>query len=462
MEMGPGDDSPRLPVELLHLVAQHIRTKAIEEKDRDTVKACSLVFSAWTIFFQRALFKIKVPYLLFSTGTPVMSRDGYELRDLLEANPGFGKALTSFHLDMMDTGTPDPDHETGALSLLLSHLTSIDTLRIRQRRPPARYDTWSILPNDTQAALRDLFRSPSLRNLSISSFHAPLAILFPKGAEKDTVKFFSGRIPKVRDDYGLPNDSGFMLELRPFTRSCIIRNLTSTAELASRLVRATHQGGQSDGVPIIDSSGIHTAQIMMGHRSQLQELHAFLQHTHNLKKLLIGGTYLYLLLRSASVLLRPPDPLGAAGIEGLFQEPHARCLGTVEEIELLCHWESLPEILLPDILHEFSAYPPENVVKRVIMNIPSFAPGILPLPTEEVKSQLLALAELLSKTSRFPLLECVEMIAETELGFRFRMGRWDEDAELKFLLDTMTGIVMGLPKMRLGFDFTVRTKEQDT
>jgi len=94
------------------------------------------------------------------------------------------------------------------------------------------------------------------------------------------------------------------------------------------------------------------------------------------------------------------------------------------------------------------------------MNIPSFAPGRPPLPTEEVKSQLLALAELLSNTSRFPLLECVEMIPETKT--RFRMGRWDEDPDVKLLPDLMAEIVMELPKLRPGFKLTVRTEEKDT
>jgi len=316
MEMGPSDDSPRLPAEVLHLVAQHIRIRAIEEKDRETVKTCSLVFSGWTIIFQSALVKIRAPSLIFSTGTPLLMRGGSELVDLLKANPGFGKAITSLHLDIVDTGILDPDDSTPdtGFPFLLSHLTSIDTFRIRQTRSIARHASWSILPKDVRAALRVLFRSPSLQNLAVSSFDAPLAIMFPEGAKMDTVEISSDRPPKVQDDHGpdyfdLPDDSGIRLELRPFTRSCIVRHLTSMAQLALKFLRATHHGGQSDGMPIIDSSGIHSAHIGMEHQGQLQDLHAILRQTHNLKRLMVGGMYLYLPLRSssASVLLHTPQ-----------------------------------------------------------------------------------------------------------------------------------------------------------
>jgi len=291
-------DGPRLPVELLHLVAQEIiRIAAGEHGHKELLKTCSLVFSGWRIFFQRALCKIRVPSLQFAQSTDSkVTRKIDELRDLLETNPHFGQAISSLSMIMLLAGTLEFS-EPAFTSFLLSHLTNVDTLHISQGNLFGQeIPSWSDLSDESQAALRDLFRSPSLQHLTVISLDAPLAIIFPEGAEIDTVDIRSIRSPELQDDHGpddfsTPDDSGATkLQLASTAKPCIVRNFKSMAPLAARVLRATqHREGQEDRTPFIDPSAIYSAGIMMTDKGQIRDLRAVLQRTCNLKKLAVFG-----------------------------------------------------------------------------------------------------------------------------------------------------------------------------
>jgi len=141
-------------------------------------------------------------------------------------------------------------------------------------------------------------------------------------------------------------------------------------------------------------------------------------------------------------------------MEGLFRDPHPRCLINIEEIDLTLYWLSDTESLVEAIFHEFSVYPPENVIKRIIVKIPTIMRNFPPPSGKELRNELLALAELFGKTCRFPFLQSVEMI----VGSKRKMGKVDciWDVDLKWLPGILREVMMELQKMTLGFEFIVR------
>lgn len=305
----PVPQSPMLPPEILHLVAQHIISPSIVERDRETVKTCSLVFSGWRIPFQRALFKItKPPYLLFSEFTENAERRRIDkLRDLLNANPDFQKAITSIRLRLLGTGIL-PGSTPEFTASLLSELKSVDTVAIcqnQQHHPTGIKHTWTSLSEEVQAAVSALFRSPSIRHVYIQSFDAPLGVTFPEGGERDTVRISCSRSPdlvRLEDDSHLVIDSDLATIMSCELRPCVVRQLTSMLPIASKLLRAAHASQSGIKAPFVDSFATHSLELEVEEKSGglvVQDLRGVLQRTTNLRKLTVwGACILQLLLTS--------------------------------------------------------------------------------------------------------------------------------------------------------------------
>lgn len=463
VDSGEEVQPPNLPFELLHLIAQFAISTAIKEKDRETLKTFSFVFSGWRVPFQRALFKIKIPCLRFSEFTAIYERSPIsDLRDLLDVNPDFQQAITSLDLRVLGTGTlrgAAPDFTAS----LLSRLMSLDTVWISQAHQLGRDHSWTKLPEEVQDSLTVLFRSPSIRHLNIWSFDAPLAVTFPEGAERHAVNISCSRSPGLQDDaYSNLFDGSDLGEWDATVatsghsrRPCTVRHLESTTSIASRLLRAIRPSQAGTGTPFIDSSSIYSVDMTMKDHGELQDLHTILHRTKNLQKLIVRGAYIFLSLHEAHFSSAP-----GGGVNELFKEPQLRCLANLEEIDLTFNCISDSESVIKAIIREFSIYPPQNVLRNVVMKIPSFKRVFIPPLVEKLYDELVELAGLFAKKCRFPLLECVEV--EPELGpVVDEWDWWDRGNNVAYLAKILEKVMMQVNKIGLGYKFSVRPSEDD-
>ena len=442
---------PKLPFELFDLIAQDVIRKAAEEGDANTMKTCSLVLSDWRIPFQRALFKIKVPYLQFSEyATQEEKNIIYDLRNLLDSNPNFQQVITSLRLRILGSGTL-PGSTADFTPSLLSQLTSVATLRISQVQPGGRRHSWTSLTGEAQAGVSALLRSPSLRHLDIPWFDAPLAITFQEGVEIHAVSITSDRFPhQVQSDYYLldGSDPNWDSAADPSIRPCVIRHLKSVPRLASKILRATRTTRTGARMPIIVSSAMDSLDITMQEHGELQDLRAVLHRTSNLQKLIVFGACMLCAKHMVA------DYLSGGGMDRLFEEPQPKCLESLEDIDLAFSLLNKPEELIKVIISEFSLYPPENVLKRITMKIPSFKHVYDLSLAERLQDDLVALGDLLCNTYRFPFLEHVEVIP----GYGLKWERnWELGASdsVRYFSKILEEVRMGLEKMGLGSKFAI-------
>ena len=254
--------------------------------------------------------------------------------------------------------------------------------------------------------------------------------MFPEGAERENVELSSCRSPEVLEAASADGDqsdvhttsaqdsaqtkSALLASGGSTSKPCIVRYLNTVSVVASAFLRATHQHPGQDGLrtPIIDPSAVQVLQILMLYRTEFEDLLAALQRTDNLKKLIVSGMCLASNCHEAAYE-DVTELLGDVNMKGLFWKPRSRCLGTLEEIDLEFRWDNRPSSNpTQNILQEFSTYPADSVLKRVILRMPYFVFKFCPPSKEGLRNGSLALAELFNQRSRFPSIESVELIPE--------------------------------------------------
>lgn len=255
---------PRIPVELIGVIAHTIRDDATESGDSETLKACSLVFSGWKAYFQSALLEVEGVCLTFSSTKCSAMRFGVgyatledgrrkvrALRDLLDIDPSFGKVITSLILQVVDEECLGESNSALTVASMISLLTNIRTLsfsrfdsdNIRGTWAPRRNSgSWTKFSSSLKEAIAGLFRSPSLKNLTVASFDGPLAVtMLPAGAEIDTLMLGTGVVPTefFPPVAGAATQTTNVFPDRLSTRPCIVRHLISKPACAAHLLLAT-------------------------------------------------------------------------------------------------------------------------------------------------------------------------------------------------------------------------------
>lgn len=282
----------QLPVELMDEIVHIIRTDATESGDIETLKACSCVFSGWRVFFQSALLETKGVCLTFSSSTTAALRFGVggttldsqrkkvrALRDLLDDNPSFGKAITSLILQIVDEECLGESNSALTVASIISLLTNVRTLSFSRfdsddllgTPGPRKFGSWSTFPSNLKEAIAGLFRSPSLKNLTVASFDGPLDIMLPENSEIDTLTLgldvVPARIPRSVEDVGpvhMPASNTNALPFQISTRPCIVRHLVAKSPCAAYLLLATTHSPHlhpSTRRSVVDASAIQSLKL---------------------------------------------------------------------------------------------------------------------------------------------------------------------------------------------------------
>jgi len=483
--------SPWLPFELVEIILHTIRIDAAEHGDTETIKACSLVSSNWRPFFQSALLEMKEVYLTFSNGEsnvkdlwfwvdqskammdphtgPAKVR---ALRDLLDVHPSFGKAISRLVLRMVDEECFGDSESKSTLTVasMLSLLTGVKTLSFSRftsdilggHSNTRRSGSWIDFTPSLKEAIANLFRSPSLKNLTVASFDGPLAVIVPEGAEIDTLTLGTGLrsqefLAAIRRDL----DADATADVSPVpasTSSCIVRHLVSRSLSAVKLVRAIHvpaphHQDQNISTSIIDSCALHSFQVMVSTRSDVDESQEVMQRAPLLKRLTVfygtqsteGIIYCHTDFPCGTNLIGALAPVGLFS----FQEPPPLCLShQLEVIEMVFRWGRGMGMNVPlnTITTELRAYPPNNALKHITLKA-YFQSNISCLQAERQD-----LTDLFCKTlgarSIFPALRSVDL-----LPILSSYHPWDQRSDVQALSKEFEEAAILLGSMNLPFSF---------
>jgi len=337
--------SPCLPVELVEIIFHTVKIDAEEHEDTETVKACSLVSSSWREFFQAALLEMKGVCLTFSNGTTPETRFGvryvmldsqrkkaHALCDLLDVNPFFGKAISRLALQIVDEDCLGDSKSGLTVAPMLSLMTNVKTLSFSRfdsdnlgafidRR---KFGSWAIFSPSLKTAIADLFRSPSLRNLTVASFDGPLDVMLPRGAEIDTLTLGAGVVSttffaSTKDVDAYTTDS--VLPTQVSSRPCIVRHLVASAPCAANLLVAVTRSPhphQNIRTFVVDSSALYSFKgwgkpcHLYSPASQL-----VLKRATNLKKFAIYAGQYSLSLQKLSQITLNSFHRNAEGLRGI-------------------------------------------------------------------------------------------------------------------------------------------------
>ena len=304
--------SPCLPVELLHLIAHITRIDAVERDDTETIKACSLAFSDWRLSFQGALLEMKGVSLAFTNtrwipsaianhdASPYPQRNRVRaLRDILDANPSFGKAIRSLGLRIVDEDCLGESSSELTVASMLSLFTNIETLLFTQSDkiggsggyPHHRIaGSWANFSPSLQSAIAGLFRASSLKHLTIGSFDGPSAVILPEGGKLETLVLGIGvsspELIEVSLDEISSASANVLHAAHSLARPCLTRHLASMSVNAFRLVQSTHQYRDVQSA-IFDPCGMHSFQAFVTSGLDVEALQQVLLQTLNLKKLVV-------------------------------------------------------------------------------------------------------------------------------------------------------------------------------